>query len=1200
MDIKLPGITAIIVLGALVLTPAFAATLPPTIDDNDVVVLQGNVHPLARPGSDVGRADATLPMERMTLSLRLAPDRQAALDELLAEQQDPGSSNFHRWLTPEEYGARFGRSQQEISLVTAWLGAHGFVIDWVAKSLTWINFTGTAWDVENAFHTQIHDYVVEGQLHHANATDPAIPRALSGLVAGVVSLHDFRAKPAGHLSRPATNVSGGGNWLSPGDFATIYDVNPLYTAGITGTGQSIAVVGRTDIKLTDVQNFRSFAGLPANNPQFIVNGSDPGIVSSDEEGEGNLDVEWAGAIAKNATIKFVISASTNTSDGSDLSAQYIVDNNLAPVVSTSFNACESAMGTTENAFYSGLWAQAAAQGTTVFVAAGDSGAAECDDDTESSATGGLAVSGLCSTPFDVCVGGTEFLDSPTSAYWSPTNNSTTTASALSYIPEAAWNESGNVAGGSDLWATNGGVSTVYSKPPWQVAPGVPSDGARDVPDVVLAAAAHNPYIVFQDSTSPSSAFYGASGTSAAAPSFASVMALIVQKAGTRQGNANVRLYQLGNAQYGDTGPTVFHDITTGNNSVPGQAGYSCTVGYDLVTGLGSVDVAALANNWAPGVGADFTVSASPPSVSAYQNSAAVATVTIGVTGGFSATTTLTASGLPVGATATFAPNVFAAPGAGTSSLTLAADGSTPAGTYTVTVTATGGGTARSTTVAFTVNSVPSSGTVTIFSDGFEGSFPGPWQIGFSTGGDQNTYWGKTTCQAASGSASLWCAGGGTSVPACGGDYPANMGTFAIYGPFSLIGATAATLDFDLWLDCGASDSVQWLISTDSQNFDGPGLSGSTGGWTHETLNFSDVTDIPALGASQVWIGFYFSSTSGNQYQGAFVDNVAITATFPAPCTYSLNATSLSVTASGGTGSIAVTPSSSSCAWTATSNAAWITVTSGASGTGNGSVGFSVGANSGPARGGTITVAGQTFTVNQAAGGTSYAYSYWLPVISHTAGAGGTEWRSDVGVLNRSASSANIEFLLYTGGGTLTQTDTVTGSSQVIEPDLAAQLGFTTGSGALQVLSTQPLLVTSRTYDVASSGFTYGQGYDGIASSNALAAGQTAFLPQLSQNGVAGQLGTYRTNIGITNTGSSDASVTLTLFSADGTQVWTDTESYSPGQFYQYQEPYRTGAGLTNVSAGYAEITVNSGSGVIAYASVIDNASGDPTTFNMKE
>lgn len=493
--------------------PARAGGFRQVVDDNDAVVFQGNVHPLARPDSDLGKAAATLPMKHMILALTLRADRMDQLERLLADQQDPSSLSFDRWLTPEEFGARFGRTQEEIDLLTAWLTSHGFVVDEVAKGRTWINFSGTVADVERAFHTEIHDFLVDNQLHHANATDPAIPRALSGMVGGVVSLHDFVSRPLSRVAVPNTNLSSGAHALSPGDFATIYDVNPLYTAGTTGSGQSVAIVGRTNIKLGDVQNFRSFAGLPANDPQFIINGTDPGIVSKDEL-EACLDVEWIGAVAKSATVKFVITGSTTSTDGVDLSAQYIVNNNLAAVMSQSYGQCEADMGSTKLTFYNNLWAQAAAQGITSFVSSGDEGASGCDKGDDTTGTG-LGVNGVCTPANVVCVGGTQFMDtSNPSAYWSSSNDPTTKASVLSYVPEQAWNESGSISGGSGLWSTGGGVSSFYSKPSWQVAPGVPVDGKRDVPDVSLTAAGHDGYIVFKESTSPSSNFYIVEGTSA--------------------------------------------------------------------------------------------------------------------------------------------------------------------------------------------------------------------------------------------------------------------------------------------------------------------------------------------------------------------------------------------------------------------------------------------------------------------------------------------------------------------------------------------------------------------------------------------------------------------------------------------------------------------------------------------------------------
>jgi pseudomonalisin len=588
---------------ALGLAPVAPAAPPPAVNDNDVVRLPGNVNPNAKPEFDVGGSDTSLPMEHLILALRPQPGAQAALERLLADQQDPASPDHHRWLTPEEFGTRFGPTTADLAVLTSWLTAHGFVVDEVARGRLWVNVTGTVADVERAFHTQIHDYLVGGELHHANASDPEIPRALAAFVAGPVSLNDFRRQSMSRvIGAFAPNpvgpefTSGSSHYLAPADFATVYDVSPLYTAGIDGTGQAIAIVGRTDIALGDVQYFRTLFGLPANDPQFVHNGTDPGDLGGGEETEGDLDVEWSGAVAPHATIKFVISQSTMTTDGVDLSAQYIVDNATAPVMSTSFGLCESSLGSAENTFYSDLWAQAAAEGITSLVSSGDSGAAGCDSPSSNSGTV-QAVSGLSSTPSNVCVGGTQFMDtSNPAAYWSATNDPTTQGSALSYIPEQAWNESGSVAGGSGLWASGGGVSSIYAKPSWQVAPGVPDDNARDVPDVALTAAGHDGYLVVQGHTSRRQGLIVVGGTSASSPSFAGIMALIVQKTGSSQGNANVRLYQLGNVQY-TGGAAVFHDTVTGDNTVPGVTGFACGTGYDLATGLGSVDANALADAW---------------------------------------------------------------------------------------------------------------------------------------------------------------------------------------------------------------------------------------------------------------------------------------------------------------------------------------------------------------------------------------------------------------------------------------------------------------------------------------------------------------------------------------------------------------------------------------------------------------------------
>ena len=439
-------------------------------------------------------------------------------------------------------------------------------------------------------------------------------------------------------------------------------------------------------------------GLPVNPPQVIVNGTDPGDLGAGEDDEADLDVEWSGAVAKNATIKFVVSKSTNTTDGVDLSAQYIVNNNLAPVMSVSFGQCESVMEAAENAFYNNLWSQAAAQGITVFVSAGDSGVAGCSAGSASTGSG-AGVNGLSSTPYNVAVGGTQFNEG-SGNYWSATNGSGYN-SALGYIPEVAWNESGAVSGGSGLWATGGGVSSVYAKPVWQVSPGVPADNKRDVPDVSLSASGHDAYLV-----QTQGALYAISGTSASSPSFAGLMALLVQKTGQRQGNANTRFYQLANAQYGGSGPAVFNDVLAGSNSVPGVSGFTCNAGYDLVTGLGSVNANALASNWSGPAGPDFTIAISPTSIAAIQGGSATITVNTTANNGFNNALTFSAAGLPVGASAAFSPATIAAPGAGSTTLLLTASSATPIGSYAVTITGSGGTASHTAIFTFTVTAPP--------------------------------------------------------------------------------------------------------------------------------------------------------------------------------------------------------------------------------------------------------------------------------------------------------------------------------------------------------------------------------------------------------------------------------------------------------------------------------------------------------------
>ncbi len=655
------------------------------IDDSDRVTKHGSVPPLARAEFDRGSADASMSMGKMLLSLSVRASAQAELNQFLTDVQNSTSPNFHKFLTPQQFGLRFGPTDQDLADATGWLKSHGLKVEEISTGRMSIAFSGNVQQVEGAFQTNIRQFEVNGKMHHANATDPSIPRALSSFVSGVVSLHDF---PKQHSSNardlPNFTTASGQHFMAPADFATIYNVGPLYGTGINGTGQSIAIVGRTNINTADIAQFRTFFGLPANPPVIILNGADPGIVSANEETEADLDVEWSGAVAKNATIDFVISASTPATDGVDLSASFIVNNNTASIMSTSFGLCEALLGPAGNTFWGNLYTQAAAQGITAFVSTGDNGAEGCNPPAPGL---GPAVNGLASTPNNVAVGGTQFNEGA-GIFWSAATNPVDKSSALSYIPEVVWNEAG-------IGATGGGASIVYPKPAFQSGPGVPADGVRDIPDVSLSSAGHDGYLIFQEGV-----LKAVGGTSAASPSFAGLMALVNQKNGP-QGSALSVLYSMGQNQAAG-GTAVYHDITAGTNTGPGAAGFPATAGFDQSTGWGSVDAANFVNFWnSNSPVADFTIAAAPPSQTLVQGGSTTYTVTIAAVNGFTGVVTLSATGLPAGATATFAPATITT--AGSSTVTISTTAATPAGAYALTLTGVSGASTHSAAVTLIVN-----------------------------------------------------------------------------------------------------------------------------------------------------------------------------------------------------------------------------------------------------------------------------------------------------------------------------------------------------------------------------------------------------------------------------------------------------------------------------------------------------------------
>jgi hypothetical protein len=612
------------------------------IDETQLTTLKGNTHPLAKPIYDVGSAPGTLPMQRMLLVLKRSPEQESALRKLLDDQQDKGSPNYHKWLTPEQFGKQFGPADDDMAKITAWLQSHGFQVG-TTKGRTVLEFSGTAGQVREAFHTSIHKYVVNGEQHWANATDPQIPTALAAAVAGPMTLHNFLKKPLLHISkepvmakvagernRPEVTFSDGTHAMGPYDFATIYNSPVTASSGMMGSGVTIGIIGRNNLynSGSDVQDFRNqllgsgFTG----SFQVVLNGPDPGDAGGGEEAEATLDTTWSGVVAPNATVDLVVSGSTNNTDGIDLSELYIVENNLADVMSESFGSCESGQ-TGAEAGISAVAEQAAAQGITFFVSTGDAGAEGCDDpNSETVATGPVSVNILASTPFNVAVGGTIFNEgSNASTYWSSTNNPNQ-SSVISYIPEDVWNESCSSCTNPNISAGGGGASSIVPKPAWQTGfPASPAtDTSRDLPDVSLTAASHDPYLLCLEASCVANSqgqfsIYFVWGTSASSPSFAGIQAIIDAQmlaggGSLRQGLANYELYNIASTETfsqckasGTTLPPsncIFNDITSGNNAVPGEVNYGSSTaqyqagpGYDLASGLGSVNINNLIAAW---------------------------------------------------------------------------------------------------------------------------------------------------------------------------------------------------------------------------------------------------------------------------------------------------------------------------------------------------------------------------------------------------------------------------------------------------------------------------------------------------------------------------------------------------------------------------------------------------------------------------
>ena len=639
--------------------PAPLPRIVADIDSTQLAPIASSRSPKARPELESGRASATTRLQSMNLVFSRSAQQEADLQQLIAAQQNPMSPQYHQWLMPDEFGARFGIADADLARVTLWLQQQGFTVEGISRSKNRIAFSGTMGQVEAAFATQFHYYKINDETHFAPSTDLSVPAAIAPIVQAVTNISSF--KPRSHtVRRPVPNFTSsqtGNHFLTPKDIYTIYDITPAYNAGLNGGGQSIAVVGQSAIVLTDIENFQRAAGLTKKDPILIlVPNSGTSTTRSGDESESDLDLEYAGAIAPGATIDFVYVGNSSNFSVWDAIA-YAINNRTAPIISTSYGDCETLFSASEYGSLNGLLAQAAAQGQTVIAPAGDNGSTDCSGDSSLTAAQqqALAVDFPASSQYATAMGGSEFpaanVSTTASQYWTPANGSDVIGSAISYIPEQVWNDD-SVANG--LSSAGGGVSALTARPSWQTGvAGISAGSFRLVPDISLTASPNNAGFLycssdastkingscangFRDNNNTNLTVAG--GTSFDVPMFAGMVAIINQKTGSSgQGVVNSTLYTL--AANSATYAKAFHDITVGGNQCLAStticAGAATTqyvagTGYDQASGLGSLDFFELLSAWpaqASSAAKNFILSATNVTVSAGSTGASTVTVT---------------------------------------------------------------------------------------------------------------------------------------------------------------------------------------------------------------------------------------------------------------------------------------------------------------------------------------------------------------------------------------------------------------------------------------------------------------------------------------------------------------------------------------------------------------------------------------------
>ncbi len=466
------------------------------IDNSRLTTLAGNTRPEINALNDRGEVNPDLQLNHMLLLLQRSPEQEKALEQFIEEQHNPNSPLFQHWIQAAEFGQRFGLAQSDTDKITEWLESYGLKVEHVYPNQILIDYSGTASQIENAFHIQLHNYLINGELRMANTSDPRIPTALAKAIVGPLYLNNFHPQAmhqrlhGAHISPTAGGsfqpdyTAGGELPLVPWDLEKIYNIAPLYSQStpITGTGTTIMLVEDTNqwnclpgnpavpanggynvcAATSDWAVFRNTLGLPRyGNPVFKEN--NPGSTEStnctapstgsgyphnsginSDDVEASIDVQWASAGAPNATIVNAACADPSGGFGGLTAIQNTLNRpneDGVDVISMSYGEPETTSGATLNAAFNTTFQQAVTAGLGIFVSSGDSLVA-ANDRNRASATHGIQISGWMSSPYDVSVGGLDFADTylgENNEYWNPSNN-VFYGSAKSYIMEQPWND----------------------------------------------------------------------------------------------------------------------------------------------------------------------------------------------------------------------------------------------------------------------------------------------------------------------------------------------------------------------------------------------------------------------------------------------------------------------------------------------------------------------------------------------------------------------------------------------------------------------------------------------------------------------------------------------------------------------------------------------------------------------------------------